>query len=223
MDVNSYSSVETRFQKRSDMHLLRKLWHVGTGLAGFMLYSASNLTLDQVGRGLIFFAVLVLIFESFRLKNPGLNRLVLSLMGPLMRESEKNKVSGMPFYALGVGISLAFFHKPVALLSVLFLIFSDPVSSIVGLRYGKYKILPNKSVEGCFAGFIVCATLSYLFLALSVMPFLPSWKLLVFSLVGGAIGMFSEMISAYNLDDNFTIPVLSSLGLSILNSILIIF
>ena len=223
MDVNSCSSPQTTLQKRSDMHLLRKFWHVGTGLAGLVAYSALNVSLDQIGRGLVFFAVIALIFESFRLKNPGLNRLVLSVMGPFMRDSEKSKVSGLPFYALGVGIALTFFHQPVALLSVLFLIFADPISSVIGLRYGTKKILPNKSLEGCAAGFITCATLTYVFTALSVMPFIPEWKLIVFSLSGGLIGMLSEMLSVYNLDDNFTVPVFSSIGLSMINSFLIIF
>ena len=116
-----------------------------------------------------------------------------------------------------------FFHKPVALLAVLFLIFADPISSIVGLRYGKRKLLPNKSLEGCLAGFITCAGLTYMFTALSVMPFIPMWKLMTFSFAGGLIGMLSEMASVYNMDDNFTVPVLSSIGLSIINSFLIIF
>jgi len=223
MDVNSYSSTQTILHKRSDMHLLRKVWHVGTGLAGFVAYTSLKLNLDEIGRGLVFFAVIALIFESFRLKNPGLNRLVLGVMGPFMRDSEKDKVSGLPFYALGVGIALTFFHKPVALLAVLFLIFADPISSIAGLRYGTKKILPNKSIEGCLACFITCATLTYFFTALSVMPFIPEWKLTVFALSGGVIGMLSEMASVYNLDDNFTVPVLSSIGLSIINSFLIIF
>ena len=205
------------------MHLLRKLWHVGTGVAGFIAYSSTNFSLEQVGRGLVFFSVLSLIFESFRLRNPGLNRVVLNVMGPFMREGEKNRVSGLPFYALGVGIALSFFHQPVALLSVLFLIFADPISSMVGLRFGKKKILPNKSIEGCLAGFIVCGFLTYSFTALSVMPFIPEWKLIIFSISGGLIGMLSEMASVYNLDDNFTIPVFSSIGLSIINSFLIIF
>ena len=144
-------------------------------------------------------------------------------MGPFMRDSEKNKVSGMPFYALGVGIALTFFHKPVALLAALFLIFADPISSVVGLRFGTKKILPNKSVEGCLAGFITCAVLTYMFTSLSVMPFIPMWKLIVFSLSGGLVGMLSEMASVYNMDDNFTVPVFSSVGLSIINSFLIIF
>lgn len=223
MDVDSYTSTQTVFHKRSDMHLLRKLWHVGTGLAGFVAYTTLKLNLDQLGRGIVFFAVLSLIFEGFRLKNPGLNRLVLNVMGPFMRDSEKNKVSGLPFYALGVGVALTFFHKPVALLAILYLIFADPISSIAGLRYGTKKILPNKSLEGCIACFITCATLTYFFTGLSVMPFIPEWKLTVFAISGGLIGMVSEMASAYNLDDNFTVPVFSSIGLSIVNSFLIIF
>ena len=68
MNLSSLSSSLKSLQKRSDMHLLRKLWHVGTGLAGFVVYTSTNISLDSIGRGLVFFAVLVLIVESFRLK-----------------------------------------------------------------------------------------------------------------------------------------------------------
>ena len=130
-----------------------------------------------------------------------------------MRESERNKVSGMPFYALGVGIALTFFYKPIALLAVLFLIFADPISSIVGIKFGRTKILPNKSLEGCVAGFLTCFLfLTAAFTGLSVMPFLATWKWMTFCFFAGVIGMFSEMASVYNLDDNFTVPVISSIA-----------
>ncbi len=41
--------------------------------------------------------------------------------------------------------------------------------------------------------------------------------LMGFAIVAGLIGAASELISAFNIDDNLTIPVLSGLGMTLLN------
>jgi len=47
--------------------------------------------------------------------------------------------------------------------------------------------------------------------------------LLVFSIIAGIIGAASELVSAFNIDDNLTIPVISGLGMTILNNYLTVF
>jgi dolichol kinase len=41
--------------------------------------------------------------------------------------------------------------------------------------------------------------------------------------VAGVIGAASELISAFNIDDNLTIPVLSGLGITLLNKWVTVF
>ena len=41
--------------------------------------------------------------------------------------------------------------------------------------------------------------------------------ILIFAIVSGFIGAASELISAFNIDDNLTIPVVSGLGMTLLN------
>ena len=123
-------------------------------------------------------------------------------------------MSGLPFYALGVSLALHLFSKEVALLAVFFLVFSDPISSFFGIIYGKDKIMPNKSLQGAIAGFFTCYLIT-LFYGLSYGG--EGYNLLWFAILGGVIGAFSEMLSAFNVDDNLTIPVVSGLGLTVLN------
>ena len=148
------------------------------------------------------------------------NNFVIKLMGPLMRRSEREGVSGLPFYALGVALSLYFFKRDIALVSCMFLVFSDPLSSFFGVLYGKDKILPNKSLQGAVAGFFTCYLIT-LFYAMNTTTL--GTHLLVFSIVGGIIGSASELVSAFNIDDNLTIPVLSGLGLTLLNYYVTVF
>ena len=136
-----------------------------------------------------------------------------------MRDSEKNSVSGMPFYAMGIGLALAFYEERIAVLATIFLIFADPISSFVGIKYGKRKISSNKSLEGSLAGVAVCFIATFVY---SSIYGAGGPKLLVFSLLAGLVGSLSEFLSQ-KVDDNLTIPLISGLGLSVLNGIFQIF
>ncbi len=135
--------VSESFRLRSDLHIARKLWHMATGLIGLIVYYKSGLSVDSMAAILLLFAAMAFMVEFFRLRNERINKFLMVLMKPVMRESEKNSVSGMPFYALGVSLSLFFFPGKIAILSVLFLIFADPIASFCGILYGRDNILPN--------------------------------------------------------------------------------
>jgi dolichol kinase len=157
--------------------------------------------------------------EFLRLRNEKLNTLLISIMKPVMRESERNSVSGLPFYALGVSLALFFFPERIAILSILFLIFADPIASFVGILYGKDKILPNKSLQGTIAAFTVCYVLTLIY---GVVYTGPHMSLLIFAIAAGVIGSISEMCSQF-VDDNLCIPVVSGFGLYLVNFIVPIF
>lgn len=204
---------------RSDLHLTRKLWHISTGLIGLFIYKKSGFSAEQTAFTLLTFAVAAFLFEFVRLRNPKINQLAMVLMKPVMRESERNSVSGLPFYALGISLALFFFPERIAILATLFLIFADPIASFIGILYGRDKILPNKSLQGTIAAFSVCyiATIVYGLIYVG-----PSMNLLVFAIAGGFIGCLSEMCSQF-IDDNLCIPVVSGLGLFLVNFLIPIF
>lgn len=205
---------------RHDLHLLRKAWHIGTGCTGLLIYYFLDITPLAMGLGLVVFAAVGLILENIRIRSERLNQMALSLLGPFMRESERHQISGMPFYALGVGLSLLLFEEKLAILSICFLIFSDPIASVAGVTLGRDKILPNKSLQGAVAGFCVCYILS---LAYAIYFGAKDFELLYFAVGAGLIGMASEIVSAFGIDDNLSIPVLSGFGLTLLNLLFPIF
>ena len=151
--------------------------------------------------------------DKLSLKNEKLNQLAMLLMKPIMRESERNSVSGLPFYALGVSLALFFFPERIAILATLFLIFADPIASFIGILYGRDKILPNKSLQGTIAAFSVCYIVTIVYGLIYVGP---SMGLLVYAIMAGFIGAISEMCSQF-VDDNLCIPVISGLGLYLVN------
>ncbi len=204
---------------RSDLHITRKIWHISTGLGGLIAYKKSGISVDTLSYILLGFAIAAFLFEFMRLRNEKMNKLAMMIMKPVMRESERNSVSGLPFYALGVSLALFFFPERIAILAILFLIFADPIASFFGILYGRDKILPNKSLQGTLAAFSVCylATIVYGLIYIG-----PSTHLLVFAILAGIIGAISEMCSQF-VDDNLCIPVISGLGLYLVNFIVPLF
>ncbi|MFZ4714743.1 MAG: diacylglycerol/polyprenol kinase family protein [Bacteriovoracaceae bacterium] len=198
---------------RTDMHLLRKIWHMATGsvaVALFFLSGQDQQTWGWVALGLAFLGFSA---DFIRLRYPKANEFAIKFMGIFMRESERNDYSGLPFYSLGCGLALLLYSSNIAVISVLFLVFSDPISSYFGVKYGKEKILPNKSLQGTTAGFCTCYLITLVY---GICLGNVSFDLLLFALLAGAVGAISELFSVM-VDDNLTIPVVSGLGLTGLN------
>jgi len=211
--------ISSPLRMRSDLHITRKLWHISTGLIGLIAYKKFEVTPEFAASVLLTFAIAAFLFEFIRLRNEKINKLAMVIMKPVMRESERNSVSGLPFYALGVSLALFFFPERIAILAVLFLIFADPIASFFGILYGRDKILPNKSLQGTIAAFSVCYIVT---IAYGLVHIGPSMDLLIFAIAAGIIGCVSEMCSQF-IDDNLCIPVVSGLGLYLINTLVNIF
>ena len=211
--VLSFLKLTSPFSLRSDLHITRKLWHMMSGLLGMALFYKNGMSADNAASILLALAVFSFAVEFLRLRDERINKFLMTFMKPVMRESEKTSISGLPFYALGVSLSLFFFPVKIAILSILFLIFADPIASLFGILFGRDKIMPNKSYQGTMAAFAVCylATLAY-----GLVNTGSSMNLLIFSIFAGAIGAISELCSKF-VDDNLCIPVVSGFGLYILN------
>jgi diacylglycerol kinase (CTP) len=216
----STSSYETVLHKRSDLHLLRKIWHIATGSMALYLYFRTGWGATVWAWTSLGLAVIGLSLDMLRIRHKPFNKFALKVMGPLMRRSEREAVSGFPFYALGASLALFFYHEDIAVLSIMFLVFSDPLSSFFGVLYGKDKIMPNKSLQGAVAGFFTCYLITLFYVMNSTTL---GVHIIIFSVVAGIIGAASELISAFNIDDNLTIPVVSGLGMTLLNYFVKIF
>ena len=213
MQISSELTETTSLRLRDDLHLLRKAWHIGTGLTGLVLYYKTGASAYTMASILFSVAMAGFLFDAIRLKNQNINNVAVKFMGPFMRESETTGFSGLPFYALGTSISLFFFPEKIAVLSIIFLIFADPISSIFGIKFGRDKILPNKSLQGTVAGFITCYVVTIVYCLGTAGA---DFNLLIFALLAGVIGACSELLSVF-VDDNLTVPVVSGLGLTFIN------
>ena len=198
------------FKNRSDLHVARKIWHMSAVFLIFTLWMILPFWLSLTLLSL--FWLLFISVDILRHKNPALNKHLLKTLRPIMRSSEVHRLAGTSYLLTGVLLIIIFFNSEVVSLSLLFLAFADPIASFVGIKYGKDKIFGHKSVQGFMAAFLVCGTLTFLFLTYSRI----SEHILIVSLLSGLVGALSELIPIGKLDDNFSMPLLSSAGLTIL-------
>ena len=198
------------FKNRSDLHIARKIWHV-SGV--FTMFTAWIFLPYWVSMTLLIVGWLAFVPADFmRQKNSQFNRTLSNLFRPIMRSNELNRLAGTTYLITGALVITLLFNKGVVALSLLFLAFADPIASYIGIKYGKDKIFGHKSVQGFIAAFAVCSTLCFIFLFYNQVQ----EHLIVVSLLAGLIGALSELIPLAKLDDNFTMPVLSSVGLTLL-------
>lgn len=194
------------FKKRTDLHLLRKTWHFLGVLSIIIIYH--NMSYHDAFISMAILTTFVVVLETARLKIKPINKFVKRNFSALMRDNERHSYSGVTALFIGCFLIMAFFPRPIVRLSLFFLAAADPIASYFGVRYGKDKLFKNKSLQGSLAAFVVCTLISFVFY---LSQDLMDGRIVIASLLSGLIGAGSEMFSTAKLDDNFTIPVLSSL------------
>jgi dolichol kinase len=193
---------------------MRRVWHVLTGSVCITINALWEIDFNVWGTIALSIAALGFFVDFKRFKSDRLNRKFERYFGPLLRKSERLSFSGLPFYALGVGVSCFAYSENTATLAILFLIFADPMASIFGVYYGKDRLLPNKTLQGTIAAFITCFVVTIIYLSIIQVQ---SHNIIIFTFLVSIFGALSELLSAFNIDDNLTIPVVSGLAITVLN------
>lgn len=196
---------------RSDLHLARKFFHMSGAVLWLTPYLFFGFSKEMMAALLGLALASVMSLEYSRARFPWVNQAALRVLGPIMRDTEVNQLSGIPFYLASCLFSFLIFPHHVAVLAILYLAFGDPSSSFFGVLYGRNKIFPNKSLQGTLGGFFVCATVTFLYLTWQRID---SQLIFLFSLLGGFAGSVAELLPL-NVDDNFSIPVVSGLLMAI--------
>jgi diacylglycerol kinase (CTP) len=190
---------------RTDIHLARRIWHFVGVMVIYFLYWWTPPAHNKLTA--LAFSVPLIAIDVTRLFYPPLNKAMMVLFKPFMREAEKHRLAALSFMLAGATINIFIFPRPVVYLSLLFLGIADPVASFIGIRYGKDKLIGNKSLQGSFAAFAVCFLITAVFL---IWQHLMMERLFIVCLLSGLIGAVSELMPVWKLDDNLVFPVLSA-------------
>ncbi len=198
--------IPVRLHFRNDLHLCRKIWHATMGLiiVFFILGGMAKSTAVLILGSFLGFDVFM---ETLRLRSPIWNDRMVRFWKHILRAHEAHQMSTVPHYLASVILAILIFPRPVAILSILYLACGDPTASLFGILFGHHgpRFASGKSLIGTLAGVCTCTLLSLIFLSSLSISSAAFWSI---SLVGGIIGGTAELLP-FDMDDNFTIPVVS--------------
>jgi len=181
-------------------HIGRKLYHLFGGLGLLSLYYLLGRRNALVCYGLLFLVVLAV--DITRLRVPAFNQFIQTRLSSFIRKNEANKITGTAPYVLGIGLTLLFYPTDIATAAICFLAFGDVAATTVGERYGRTKIVGDKSLEGTLA-FAVIAVASGLALTVAGVRLAPGL------IVAGAMVAAGVELVPLRINDNLVIPVVS--------------
>lgn len=149
--------------------------------------------------------VTALIVEIARLEHKTFKRIFLNLVGIMLRKHEIHNFTGATYMMISAILCIGFFPAEIAVAALAFLAIGDTLAALVGIPYGKRKILnTDKSLEGSLACFAGCFIFGLLFLNPVVA-------------VAGALTATIAEFSWIPIDDNIKIPIASGLVMSFVN------
>ena len=147
--------------------------------------------------------ILVTILDMLRQKNSYVKYLFNKIFYLSIREYEINNFMSATYLLYGfLSISLIFNQK-IVIISMLITCISDSIAALFGIKYGRIKLLHNKTFEGTF---LFCLSAYFI---ISILDF-NIFKSMLFCMLIGSVEL-----STPTKYDNLTVPISSSIILYI--------
>ncbi len=188
---------------RKDLHLGRRLFHMASGLVVVVAY-AIFFSHTQVVHLLGTIACIAYVFDRFRVAYPEISKKVEWITNFFLRAEERLKESSMIPYVIGILLTILSFPKPIALVAICILAVADPLSAIIGIRFGKRHWVKEKTKEGSLAFFTVSFLCCFYILFHTT---LAAWWQILFSSLFLSFAVTAFEMLPIKLDDNLTIPL----------------
>jgi len=178
--------------------LPRRLFHF---LGGLTIAAFGLVLPDHVFLPLLLFATAGFVgLDAVRFVSRRLNRWFLQVFRVIMRDHEKVRITGASYMVLGAVFAFLIFNSVVAAMAVCFLAVGDPVSGMIGGKWG--GLLTRKkslaSSAGCLGACLIVATVFHFIFGVPAGP----------ATIGAFFAMVVESLPL-PVDDNLTIPVIS--------------
>lgn len=209
-------STENLTATRSSLQLPRRMVHMSMGVVIALVYHFF-LTHERAIYILGTSACVVYIIEQIRTSYPEYMAKFDVVFKHIFRAEEQLKESAGVPYIMALLLTILSFPKPLSLVAILTLAIADPLSAIIGIKYGKHKWAVGKSIEGSAAFFFSTLIISTTIL----LHFTDAYWGWVFLLTFTS----SFIISGFELiplriDDNLTIPLFTAFTLWILGAMI---
>ena len=180
--------------------IARKLVHLASATIP-LVYCYASRDFMLVALGIL--SAVALGIEFFRATRAGARAFIDRWLGRIIRTAESATMTGATYVVLGGLLAIFLFEKRIAIAVLLFLSISDALASLVGIKFGRVKLLGKKSLAGSLAFFLSAA---------AIVSFVqPSawWIGLLGAFTATIVEALPLKIAGYKLDDNLTIPLIA--------------
>jgi dolichol kinase len=186
-------------------NLWRNLFHVGMGLGCVAGYELLFSQATMIAIGLSAFGLFAFM-DILRRVSPRWNeRFVQRAFGKISRPGEAHRIPSATWYVVSLTLGAWLLPQHAIAVGALVLAFGDPVAALMGKRFGRIKLVGDKSLVGSLSFAVVTMIVVSLFAWVAM----PGWGPIRGFGLGAAVGLVgavTELIST-RLDDNLTIPL----------------
>lgn len=175
-----------------------------------VLYFFTNKTITLIVLGIIllFFGIL----DIVRKIKPTISK--NKIIHVLFKKKEKEHVSTITLFLLSCFITIILFPKNIAIIAVLFLIFGDTIAELAGLKFGKFKLIGKKTLEGSLASLGICFLIGLILM--NILNFSLA-IIIIAAFAATIIELVPLKIKRFKIDDNFSVALFTSFVLWILS------
>lgn len=201
---------------RTAMEIERKLFHLtglGVPFTYQLLIEYFHWTPSDFSRFCWLVTISVWVGDLVRVFIPASNGYFpYTLLNKILRDHERHQLSGTCYFSLGCTLAISLFPPAVAITSIIWLVLGDMSAALIGVSFGgdvcvvKMGRGGKKSLEGSIAMFVVCC-------AVGLISFGEVYLREYAVLLGAAAATIVELYEPFGINDNLTIPIVSSLAL----------
>ncbi len=179
---------------------LRKSWRLCGIIFPLVYYFSNKITAIFI---ILPILCIFLFIELLRFRISRFNERLFAIFRYVLKEKERKSLLTTTAFLVSVFVTVVLFRKDIAITAMLFLVFADAASAVVGTYFGRRKIL-NKSLEGSLAFLVTCLLIGLLTKFTSIGL---AWPVII----AGAFTATTTELLSLPLDDNFTIALSSGI------------
>tara|TARA_Y100001960_G_C14636731_1_gene808656 strand:- start:306 stop:893 length:588 start_codon:yes stop_codon:yes gene_type:complete len=151
---------------------------------------------------LLTITLIIIIIDTNKQRNNYLSKMFKNIFSSVIRKYEKNALLSASYMLIGfLIISVLISNKYIVVASMFITAISDSIAAVIGIKYGRIKLINNKTLEGSLGFFISTIIIISLFNLLNSVLLLFIYCLLI---------TLTELLTISEYD-NLTIPLSSGL------------
>jgi len=194
------------------IEIKRKLLHIISGILPLLLLSYNLINTFALFIMLCLGIAVSILSLKFRIP------IVSYFLNNFERDKDKKNLPGrgLIFAFAGCILALKLFPFQISLAAIAILTFADPISYLVGCKFGKTKtfLCNTKNIEGSLAGALISSLIALFFVPLYL------------ALPGAIVAMIFELLTIkiqnLELDDNFIIPLATGTAMLLIENLIYI-